>query len=87
MHVEVVYALAEVQHVVHLELPRGATVADALEAVRRVAPFDSLDLDRSSVGIYGRIASPGTELRPDDRVEIYRRLTRDPREARKRRGR
>jgi putative ubiquitin-RnfH superfamily antitoxin RatB of RatAB toxin-antitoxin module len=86
MHVEVVYALQDVQHRVHLELLEGATVRSALEAVRRIPPFDGLDLTARTVGIFGRIAELDEALGPDDRVEIYRPLVLDPKEARRQRA-
>ncbi|MEM8766609.1 MAG: RnfH family protein [Pseudomonadota bacterium] len=86
MHVEVVYALPEKQHRVHLELEKGSTVAAALAAVARVSPFAELDLAAVPVGVYGRSASRETLLVEDDRVEIYRPLVVDPMEARRRRA-
>ena len=85
MHVEVVYALPDVQHRLHLELLEGATVGAALEAVRRIPPFDGLDLEAQPVGIFGRMVGQDEVLGPDDRVEIYRPLEVDPKEARRRR--
>lgn len=86
MHVEVVYALPAKPHRVHLELEKGATVGEALNAVRRISPFDSLPLESVNVGVFGRPASRDTVLGPGDRVEIYRPLEMDPREARRRRA-
>ena len=86
MHVEVVYALPEAQHRVHLELETGATVRVALDAVRRIPPFAGLDLDAVPVGVFGRRVSRDSMLSPGDRVEIYRPLLVDPKEARRRRA-
>jgi putative ubiquitin-RnfH superfamily antitoxin RatB of RatAB toxin-antitoxin module len=86
MHVEVVYALPETQHRVHLELPPGSTVEQALAAVRRLAPFNALALDSVPVGIFGRRARRSDVLVGGDRLEIYRPLTVEPREARRRRA-
>lgn len=83
MHVEVVYALPDAQHRLHLELEEGATVAQALNAVGRVAPFDTLALDHADVGVFGRLVKPEEVLRHGDRVEIYRPLEADPKEARR----
>ena len=87
MHVEVIYALPDRQHRVHLELEPGATVAEALTAVRRIPPFDGLALGSVPVGIFGRPVARDTELAPGDRLEIYRPLAMDPMEARRRRAR
>lgn len=86
MHIEVVYALPEKQHRVHLELATGATVADALAAVGRVPPFLRLNLANVPVGIFGRLVKPADVLQAEDRVEIYRPLLIDPKEARRRRA-
>jgi len=86
MHVEVVYALPDRQHRVHLELESQATVAEALAAVGRIEPFRVLDLDQATVGVFGKIVLRGEVLRHGDRVEIYRPLELDPKEARRRRA-
>jgi putative ubiquitin-RnfH superfamily antitoxin RatB of RatAB toxin-antitoxin module len=46
--------------------------------------FPEIDPDSSSMGIFGKaVKSPSThELREGDRVEIYRPLTIDPKQAR-----
>jgi putative ubiquitin-RnfH superfamily antitoxin RatB of RatAB toxin-antitoxin module len=86
MRIEVVYALCAQQFVELLELADGATVADALAAVAHQAPFCELDLAAISVGIYGEPVLRDTRLRGGDRVELYRPLLTDPKEARRRRA-
>ena len=85
MHIEVVYALPDIQHRLHLELEAGARVRDALQAVERIPPFSELDLENQTVGIFGRIVGQDEVLGPEDRVEVYRPLVLDPKEARRRR--
>ena len=63
-----------------LDLPVGATVADALRASCGVEAGDA-----PSVGIWGRAASLDAVLQPLDRVEIYRPLKVDPKVARRER--
>jgi hypothetical protein len=60
-------------------LPAGATLADALAA----AGFSARGL---KTGIFGALAGPETLLKDGDRVEIYRPLAIDPKEARRRRA-
>jgi uncharacterized protein len=86
VHVEVVYALPEVQHRVHLELAGGADVATALAAVSRIEPFRSLPLDEMTLAVYGRIVGRDHRLDHGDRVELLRPLLMDPKEARRRRA-
>ena len=81
MTVEVVFSPAPRRvHLVTLTLPAGATVKDALLASGLADPQQQPEL---SVGIWGRRASLGMRLRDHDRVEIYRALTVDPKEARR----
>jgi putative ubiquitin-RnfH superfamily antitoxin RatB of RatAB toxin-antitoxin module len=85
--VSVVYAEPERVFMVELSLPKGATVAEAVErsGIRAVRPDIAIRDDR--LGILSRKASPDTTLRDGDRVEIYRPLLIDPKEARRKRAR
>lgn len=87
LRIEVVYALLDRQSRVRLELPPGATVADALDAVCDREPFADLELAALPVGIFGERVGRERALADYDRVEIYRPLLLDPVEARRRRGR
>jgi len=70
---------------VAVELPAGATLLDALRAsgVRERCP--TLAWCEGAVGIWGRLRPLDTVLQPGDRVELYRPLAIDPKEARRRR--
>ncbi|MEO8061007.1 MAG: RnfH family protein [Burkholderiales bacterium] len=63
-----------------LALEEGATVADALRASGVAARHDTSQL---AVGVWGVIAAQGDRLRDRDRVELYRPLLVDPKEARR----
>lgn len=82
MKVEVVYALPARARVVSVELHAGATLRDAVAASSLVA-----DLERCSFGIFGKRAALDHPLAEGDRVEIYRPLAVDPKEARRVRAR
>lgn len=83
LHVEVVYCPRPgVMDRVVLSLPSGATLADALQA-SGLTQRHGLAADALRVGIWCRACAPGTPLRDGDRVEIYRPLTVDPKEARR----
>ncbi|GAB6067027.1 RnfH family protein [Methylothermus subterraneus] len=82
--VEVVYALPEVQRVIEVAFAPGMTVGEALEKSGLLAEFPGID--RAKVGIFGRVCRQDTELKPGDRVEIYRPLAVDPKQARRLRG-
>lgn len=87
IRVEVVVALPRHQHVQQVTLPEGACVADALRAAQLTAADGALAVDPVDVGIWGRRVGPDEIVRDGDRVEIYRPLTADPKEARRRRAR
>jgi uncharacterized protein len=83
LRVEVVYCPRPgATDLVALTLPPGATVADALRASglpeRHALPPQDL-----RIGVWSRVCEPGRVLRDRDRVEIYRPLTVDPKEARR----
>jgi len=87
MRIEIVYALPDEQPLVELDLDPGATVADAVRASGLVERFPEIDPTRGPFGIFSQRCDPGRELREGDRVEIYRPLRTDPKEARRRRAR
>jgi uncharacterized protein len=78
LHVEVVRAWPERLDLRALELEEGATVRAALAAAGLQAPHGA--------GIHGRRVSLDTKLAEGDRVEVYRPLRADPKEARRRRA-
>ena len=82
--VEVVYALRDRQRVIQVRFTEGMTASQAVEASGLLDVFPELAGSRIDFGVYGRVVQQTHVLRPADRVEIYRRLTVDPREARRR---
>jgi uncharacterized protein len=83
IRVEVVYALPDEQRILELELPDGARIADALARAEVAPGFDQLDLATMPIGVYGRVVDRDHALADGDRVEIYRPLLIDPKEARR----
>ena len=72
---------------VALSLPAGSVVADALAASGLEARHSGLALARATVGVWGVACELERRLQDRDRVEVYRPLTVDPMEARRRRER
>ncbi len=70
-----------------LRLPDGASVDDALKAAGILQRHPEIDRDGRRVGIWGRSVSLQQGLRDGDRVEIYRPLLVEPKEARRLRQR
>jgi len=85
LRIEVAYALREEQVLVSLEMEEGTTVLQAIERSRILARFPDVEIARERVGVFGKVVTLDTPLRDGDRVEIYRPLEADPKEARRRR--
>jgi putative ubiquitin-RnfH superfamily antitoxin RatB of RatAB toxin-antitoxin module len=86
LHVEVVFAGVDRVLRKSVQLESGATVADAVRVSGIADDPDAKDIDCSRVGVFGRLVAPATPVREGDRVEIYRPLMLDPKEARRRRA-
>ncbi len=87
IRVDVVFALAQQQELVHIELPEGATARQAVERSGLLQKYPDINLDgQNKLGIYAKLAKPDTVLRDRDRVEIYRPLIADPKAVRKKRA-
>ena len=82
--IEVVYAGQETQEGIALNVPEGTRVAEAIELSGLNARY--AEVDRMPVGIFGQRVTPGTVLCAGDRIEIYRPLIADPKQARRRRA-
>jgi putative ubiquitin-RnfH superfamily antitoxin RatB of RatAB toxin-antitoxin module len=81
--VEVVYALAERQVLLAITIPAGATAGEAVDQSGIEKQFPEQDFSNCKLGIWGRLADRDQLLQEGDRVEIYRPLMIDPREARR----
>jgi len=68
-----------------LEVPPGTTVRGAIERARVLERYPEIDLASQAVGIFGLRCGLDDLLGDGARVEIYRALLRDPKEARRRR--
>lgn len=86
LSIEIAYALPQRQELVHLQLPAGSTVQQAIEASGLLQKYSEIDLKKNKVGVFGKLTKPDAPLRDRDRVEIYRPLIADPKEVRKKRA-
>lgn len=87
LSVEVVFALTLQQDCTAVVLPEGATLREAIARSGVLARHPQLDLALCRVGVWGRRAALGDRVCDGDRVEIYRPLQADPKEARRERAR
>lgn len=83
MEVEVVYAAPTQQTVLAIDVPAQTTIAEAIQisGIMGLHPEIILHADLP-VGIFGKQRSLDWQLKAGDRVEIYRALRMDPKEAR-----
>lgn len=81
--VEVAYANPEQQVIVALKMPVGAIVEQAIEASGLLDRFPEIDGADFKAGIFGGVCKLDQPLKQGDRVEIYRPLLHDPKEARR----
>ncbi len=84
--ISVCLAMPDRAWLVQLDLVPGATVAEALAASGLEQRVGDLDLAHAAVGIFGKRVVRTRKLVAGDRVEIYRPLTYDPKDSRRRRA-
>ena len=86
MLVEVAHARPDRQVLLSVSVPVGTTLIEAVELSGIRDEFQDLDVNSARVGIFGIKAGFEDQLRPGDRVEIYRPLIADPKESRRKRA-
>jgi putative ubiquitin-RnfH superfamily antitoxin RatB of RatAB toxin-antitoxin module len=86
LFVEVVYARADGHDIVVVELEEGARAIDAVAASGLFERYPQAGAE-VLLGVYGKEVPADALLADGDRVEIYRRLVLDPKEARRARAR
>ncbi len=91
--VEIAYATPDKQAIVELNVTQGTTAKQAAIASKINQQFPQIDFDNDPMGIFGnnlgsKGLAPADEyvMNDGDRVEIYRPLIADPKEARKKRA-
>ena len=84
--VQVCYARPERQLLLSLEVAAGSTLQQAIAASGILQQAPEIDLASARVGIYGKLKTLESIVREHDRIEIYRPLIADPKEARRRRA-
>ncbi|ADJ28678.1 RnfH family protein [Nitrosococcus watsonii] len=85
MTVEVAYARADKQVILKASVPENTTLEAAIQASGILEQFPEIDLDKNKVGIFGKLAKRDAPLCLGNRIEIYRPLIADPKQARRER--
>ncbi|KHT58441.1 hypothetical protein RJ45_25305 [Photobacterium gaetbulicola] len=86
IHVEVVYALPDVQKVIRVTVTPDMQVQQIIEQSGVLALYPEIDLKKNKVGIYSRNVKLDALVHDGDRIEIYRPLLADPKEIRRKRA-
>lgn len=93
MAVEVAYALPNKQKIIEVMVEPGTTAFQAAERSGIAQVFPEIDLETAKMGLFGQaLGTKGLKpakqhvLQQGDRVEIYRPLIADPKEARRKRA-
>ena len=86
IQVQVCHVLPDSAFLRSLSVPVGTTLQQAVELSGLLQQVPGIDLASNVVGIYGKKKTLDTVLREHDRVEVYRPLLADPKEARRRRA-
>lgn len=86
--VEVAYALPHEQKIIALHVAEDCSVYDAVIQSRIAEIFPQIDVENDPMGIFGKaIRNPkDTTIKQGQRVEIYRPLIADPKDARAKRA-
>ncbi len=82
--IEVAFALPDRQWLKSLTVTASKTAREIISESGLRASVPDFDFDNCLVGIWGREIEWSTLLRDGDRLEVYRPLELDPREARRR---
>ncbi|MCU7918345.1 MAG: RnfH family protein [Candidatus Thiodiazotropha sp. (ex Dulcina madagascariensis)] len=86
MRFEVAYGKMDEQALLVVDSDTPLTARQAIETSGILQRFPEIDMDANKIGIFGKAAKLDVLLVEGDRVEIYRPLIADPKEARKRRA-
>ena len=84
--VEVVYAYPERYFLKKLTLENPITIQNAIVQSGVLEKYTEIDLRQNKVGIFSRTTKLTDMVENGDRIEIYRPLTADPKEIRRKKA-
>lgn len=86
INVEIVYATSEKQTLLAIQIPEKSTVADTIIKSGILAQIPDIKLEALNVGIFSTPCELNHLVKHGDRIEIYRPLQNDPKDARRQRA-
>lgn len=81
--IEVAYALPHQQQIIALEVAPGTTILEAIQQSGVLMQFPDIDLAKQKVGVFSKARALSDTVEQGDRIEFYRPLTIDPKDARR----
>jgi len=86
VRLSVVYCALHAAWTKEIDCAQGATLGDAIKASGLLAAHPELNLAQLAVGVFSRPRALEEPVHDGDRIEIYRPLLVDPKEARRHRA-
>jgi putative ubiquitin-RnfH superfamily antitoxin RatB of RatAB toxin-antitoxin module len=83
INIEITYAAPSQQYCCALSVSPETTIREAIDLSGILKRFPEIDLTRNKVGIFSQVCQLTDLVKEGDRVEIYRPLLIDPKEARR----
>lgn len=87
IHVTVAYATPEEQCELPVDLQAPITIEEVIAQSDILRLFPTIDLTVQKVGVFGKLRTLTDSVNDGDRIEIYRPLIIDPKEARRNKAR
>lgn len=84
--IEVVYTSPDKQKIISVQVDEETTIERAIHLSGILVIFPEIDLSQQKVGIFGKVKELNEIVKDGDRIEIYRSLLIDPKEARRRKA-
>lgn len=82
INVSVIYAQCDRQVEIPLLIEENCTIAVAVQRSGILQQFPEIEIGRTALGVFGCRAAWDDLLKENDRIEIYRPLQMDPKQAR-----
>ena len=82
IRVELAYLKPSLQTVLVVNIAAGSTILLSLQESKLLELFPELEIEQLILGIFSEIKTLDTKLVAGDRVEVYRPLVIDPKQAR-----
>ena len=83
MRISIAFATTERRQEVAAELPEGVTLQEGLLLLADEIEKLAGDVTPAVIGVWGKVRPPHYVLRDGDRLEFYRPLKADPKQARR----